>query len=327
MKFSLYLPTGTTHELAGFDDPLVAFERIRDLAVAAEESGFESVWVPDHFIPFGPGAHYVFEGWLTLAALAGETSTIRLGQLVTGNGYRNPALLAKMGSTLDVIANGRLTFGIGAGWYEDEYHAFGYDFLSAPERLRQLDEALQIIRSIWTEPVTTFEGAYFRTKELTAQPAGIQLPHIPIMIAGGGEKVTLKLVARYGDLCNVQEPPGVVTRKFAILAKHCEAIGRDFSSIKKTSSGFCIIADTDEQALAQVPPWAPMVFPGKVADYGLIGTPETIRKRIAVYETAGVDELVVAFKDSLDVDLVRRFASEFIGSSARVHPGGARADR
>jgi F420-dependent oxidoreductase-like protein len=313
MKFSLYIPTGTTHELAAFDDPAAAFERIRELAVAAEEGGFEAIWAPDHFIPFGPGDHYVFEAWTTLAALARETNRIRLGQLVTGNGYRNPALLAKMGSTLDVIANGRLNFGIGAGWYEDEYHAFGVDFPTGPERLRQLEESLQIIRSMWTEPVTTFNGTYYRTKELVNQPAGIQSPHIPIMIAGGGEKVTLKLVAKYGDFCNVQEPPDEVARKYEVLAKHCDTVGRDFSTVTKTTTGFCIIADTDEEAQEQVPPWAPMVFPGNVAEYGLIGTPETIRKRIAVYESIGVDELIVGFKDALDVDLVRRFAAEFIG--------------
>jgi F420-dependent oxidoreductase-like protein len=312
MKFSLYLPTGLTHELAGFRNPVSAFGRLRELAVAAEESGFEAIWAPDHFIPFGPGADYVFEAWTTLAALATETSRIRLGQLVTGNGYRNPALLAKMGSTLDVISNGRLTFGIGAGWYEDEYRAFGYEFPSGPERLRQLDEALQIIRSMWTEPVTTFDGAYYRTRELVNQPAGVQSPHIPIMIAGGGEKVTLKLVAKYGDYCNVQEPPDEVARKYDVLAQHCETVGRDFSTITKTSTGYCIIADTDEAAQAQVPPWAPMVFPGNVAEYGLIGTPDTIRKRIAIYESIGVDELVIGFNDSLNIDMLPRFASEFL---------------
>jgi F420-dependent oxidoreductase-like protein len=270
------------------------------------------IWAPDHFVPFGPGAHYVFEVWTTLAALARETSRIRLGQLVTGNGYRNPTLLAKMASTLDVICDGRLTFGIGAGWYEDEYHAFGYEFPSGPERLRQLDEALQIILSKWTEPTTTFDGKYYRAQDVVNQPAGVQSPHIPVMIAGGGEKVTLKLVARYGDLANVQEPPDVVARKFAVLAAHCEAVGRDYSTITKTSTGFCIIADTDEEALAQIPPWAPMVFPGNLADYGLIGTVDTIRDRIAVFEQAGVDELVVGFNDSLNPDTLRHFAAEFI---------------
>jgi F420-dependent oxidoreductase-like protein len=312
MKFSLYIPTGTTHELAGFTDPVEAFETIRTLAVAADESGFETIWAPDHFVPFGPGAHYVFEVWTTLAALARETKRVRLGQLVTGNGYRNPALLAKMASTLDVISRGRLNFGIGAGWYEEEYHAFGYEFPSGPERLRQLDEALQIIRSMWTEPVTTFDGKYHQVRGVVNQPAGVQSPHIPMMIAGGGEKVTLKLVAKYGDLCNVQEPPDDIARKFGILAEHCDTVGRDFSAITKTSTSYCIIGDTDEEALAAVPPWAPMVFPGDLAGYGLIGTVDTIRERIAAYEAAGVDELIVAFDDALGPETLRRFAAEFI---------------
>jgi F420-dependent oxidoreductase-like protein len=312
VKISLYIPTGTTHEFAGLSDPVAAFDTIRALAVAADESGFHCIYAPDHFVPFGPGADYVFEVWTTLAALARDTSRIRLGQLVTGNGYRNPALQAKMASTLDVISNGRFTFGIGAGWYEDEFHAFGYDFPDGPERLRQLDEALQIILSLWTQPTTTFDGKYYRTTDVVNQPAGVQTPHIPLMIAGGGEKVTLKLVARYGDMCNVQEPPDDVARKYGVLAKHCETVGRDFSSITKTSTGYCIIGDTDEEALAAVPPWAPMVFPGNLAEYGLIGTVDTIRKRLAGYEAAGVDELLVGFHDALNPDTLRRFAAEFI---------------
>ena len=132
------------------------------------------------------------------------------------------------------------------------------------------------------------------------------------MIAGGGEKVTLKLVAQYGDMCNVQEPPDEVARKYGILAKHCETVGRDVSSIAKTSTGYCIIGDTDEDAAAAVPPWAPMVFPGNVAEYGLIGTIDTIHKRLAAYHAAGVDELIVGFRDALNPDTLRRFAAEFM---------------
>ena len=312
MKLSLYIPTGTTQEFHGFTDPLAAFERIRELAVAADESGFETIWAPDHFVPFGPAGAYVFEAWTTLSALARETKRIRLGQLVTGNGYRNPALLAKMASTLDVIAGGRFTFGIGAGWYEDEYLAFGYDFPPAAERLKRLEESLQITHSMWTNPSTTFTGKYFRTSGVVNQPTGVQTPHIPVMIAGGGEKVTLKLVAKYGDLCNVQEPPDEVARKYDVLAQHCAAVGRDFTSITKTSTSYCIIADTDDEARAAVPPWAPMVFPGDLGSYGLVGTIDTIRERLAVYERAGVDELVVGFQDALNADTVRLFAKEFI---------------
>ena len=312
MKLSFYLPTGTTQEFYGYTDPVAAFETIRELAVTADQCGFETIWAPDHFMPFGPPGAYVFEVWTTLAALARETTSIKLGQLVTGNGYRNPTLLAKMASTLDVIANGRLQFGIGAGWYEDEYRAFGYDYPATAERMRRLEESLQIITSMWTGQATSFDGSHFRADRAINQPRGAQEPHIPIMIAGGGEKVTLKLVAKYGDLCNVQEPPDDVSRKYGILAKHCTDIGRDFSTITKTSTSYCIIADTDEQARAAVPPWAPMVFPGQLADYGLVGTLDTIGRRLDVYERAGVDELIVGFADALNPETLRTFASAFI---------------
>jgi F420-dependent oxidoreductase-like protein len=312
VKLSYYIPTGTTQEFLGYTDPAAAFERIRELAVTADECGFETIWAPDHFMPFGPPGGYVFEVWTTLAALARETTSIKLGQLVTGNGYRNPALLAKMASTLDVIANGRLRFGLGAGWYEDEYRAFGYDYPATGERLRQLEESLRIITSMLTGEPTSFDGNYFRAAEVVNQPRGAQEPRIPVMIAGSGEKVTLKLVAEYGDLCNVQEPPDEVARKYGILAKHCSDIGRDFSTITKTSTSYCIIADTDEQARAAVPPWAPMVFPGSLADYGLVGPLDTIGARLEAYEQAGVDELVVAFAAGLDPETLRTFASAFI---------------
>ncbi|MFG1644390.1 LLM class F420-dependent oxidoreductase [Amycolatopsis sp. NPDC049252] len=312
MKLSYYLPTGTTHEFAGHTDPIAAFGKVVELAKAADETGFATIWAPDHFIPFGPSGSYVFEAWTTLAALARETGTARLGQLVTGNGYRNPALLAKMASTLDVVSGGRLTFGIGAGWYEDEYHAFGYDFPGAGERLRRLEEALRIITALWTGNPVTFEGRYYGTDGAVNQPTGVQRPHPPVMIAGGGEKVTLRLVARYGDLCNVQESPGEVRRKYGILARHCEEVGRDYSTITKTSTSYCIIAGTDEEARAAIPPWAPLVFPGELAEYGLIGTVDTIRERLEGYREAGVDELIVGFHDALDPGTLRTFAREFI---------------
>ncbi len=306
MKLSYYIPTGTTQEFSGYSDPVAAFDKIVELAAVADDAGFDTIWAPDHFVPFGPPGAYVFEVWTTLAALARETSTIKLGQLVNGNGYRNPALLAKMASTLDVIAEGRLKFGIGAGWYEDEYKAFGYEFPPPAVRLRQLEEALQIITASWTDSATTTGGGFVNS------PRGVQSPHIPLMVAGGGEKVTLRLVAKYGDLCNVQESPDEVARKYGILADHCASVGRDLSTITKTSTSYCIIADTDEQARAAVPPWAPLVFPGNLADYGLIGTLDTIRERLAVYEKAGVDELIVAFHDALSGDTLNAFASAFI---------------
>ena len=310
MKLSLYLPTMTAQRPPA--DPVAAFERIRDLAAAADEAGFAAVWVPDHFMPFGEPGSYVFEAWTTLAALARETTRIRLGQLVTGNGYRNPALLAKMASTLDVIAGGRFTFGIGAGWFGPEYEAFGFDFPPVRERLARLEEALRITLAMWSGTPTTFDGTYYRTSGVVDQPTGVQSPHIPVMVAGAGEKVTLRLVAQYADMCNVQLAPDEVARRYAVLARHCEAVGRDYRTITKTSTSYCLIADTDEEARAAVPPWTPSVFPGDVGAYGLVGTLDTVHERLAAYAEAGVDELIVGFHDPLDTETLKAFAGEFL---------------
>lgn len=312
MKLSVFLPTGFGHEFAGFSDPVAAFETITALARAADESGFEAVWTPDHLVPLPPSPDFVFECWTTLAALARETSRVRIGQMVTGNSYRNPALQAKMASTLDVLSHGRFTLGIGAGWYEADYRAYGYDYPDDPARLRHLREAAQIILSMWKQPETTFEGEYYQVRNALNDPKGVQTPHVPLMIAGGGEKVTLKLVAQYGDACNMMVSPEELTRKFAILKEHCASVGRDYAAITRTSTTYCIIADTDEEARALVPPGLEGLFLGDPASYGLIGTIETIRERLAAYEAAGVQELLVTFHDHLNPDTIRHFASEFI---------------
>ena len=199
----------------------------------------------------------LFECWTTTAALLRDTRRIRVGQLVTCNGYRNPALQAKMASTLDVISGGRLTFGLGAGWWEPDYRAYGYEYPGTAERLRRLEEAAQVILALWTEDTVTFDGRYYQVKDAINQPKGIQRPHVPLMIAGGGEKVTLKLVARYGDLCNLTDDPATIERKLAVLRKHCADAGRDYASIRKTAMTLCIIGETDAEAAALDPPWAP----------------------------------------------------------------------
>ncbi|WP_112249193.1 TIGR03560 family F420-dependent LLM class oxidoreductase [Kribbella monticola] len=311
MKFSVFLPTGFGGDLAGFTDPAAAADLVLELAVTAEESGYHGVWLPDHFQTIPPSASYVFESWSLLAALTGRTSRIRMGQLVSGNGYRNPALQAKIASTVDVLSKGRLTFGIGAGWYERDYQAFGYPFLPAPERLRQLREAVEIIRSLWTNDVTTYDGEYYQLVDAVNQPRGIQQP-IPLMIAGGGEKVTLKIAAQYADLCNVMVSPAEAERKFAILRDHATAAGRDFGEITRTVTTTCLIADTDEEAAAQLHPSMGAFYPGDFASYLLYGSLDTVRRRIEAYRAAGVQELIVGFHNSTDPEAVRLFAKEFV---------------
>src|SRR6266568_8298527 len=228
MKYSIALPNGWKMSLVDIKDPVEAYETMTNVAKAADETGFEAIWLVDHFhtVPY-PSQEVTFECWMSLAALARDTNRVRVGQIVTCNSYRNPALVAKMASTLDVLSHGRLTFGIGAGWYEPDYRAYGYAFPDGPERLRQLQEAVQVILAMWTQQEATFEGKYYQIRGAINQPKGVQKPHIPLLIAGSGEQVTLRLVAQYADACNVGGDPDTVARKFAVLKKHCESVGRD----------------------------------------------------------------------------------------------------
>jgi F420-dependent oxidoreductase-like protein len=310
MRFSVLVPQGWTMDLAGINDPIQAYETMTQVAQTAEEVGFASIWLVDHFhtTPH-PSQEVTFECWTSSAALARDTHTIRLGQMVTCNSYRSPALLAKMASTVDVLAHGRLNFGIGAGWYEHEYRAYGYDYADAPQRLRQLREAVQIILAMWQEDETHFEGAWYHVRGAINQPKGVQQPHIPLLIGGDGEKVTLKLVAQYADACNVGDDPSSVKQKLAVLKQHCQTVGRDYESILRTSSTVCLLADSDEQALAQLPAERKARL-GAQVNTALIGSPETIRQRIADYEEAGVQELVLRFVDGTNLEALRRFAKE-----------------
>src|SRR5437660_5649344 len=276
LKYGISLPQGWTMDLVGIKDPVEAYETMTSVAQTADEYGYESAWLVDHFhtIP-QPSQEVTFECWTTTAAVARDTKRIRVGQLVTCNGYRNPALLAKMGSTVDVLSHGRLNFGIGAGWFEHEYRAYGYGYPGAPDRLRRLGEAVQVILAMWTQEEAVFEGTYYQVRGAINQPKGVQKPHIPLLIGGGGEKVTLKLVAQYGDACNVNGDLETIKHKFAVLKEHCATVGRDYESIHRTVACLCVIGETDEQARAKIPA---ALLDRPVARGALFGSPDTIRK-------------------------------------------------
>jgi len=311
LQFGLLLPQGWTMDLAHIKDPVEAYEMMTSVGQTAEEVGFASAWLVDHFHTMPrPAQEVTFECWMSTAALARDTSNIRIGQMVTCNSYRHAALLAKMASTVDVLSHGRLNFGIGAGWYEHEYRAYGYDYPDAPERLRQLREAVQVMLALWTQEEAHFEGTYYQVRGAMNQPKGVQKPHIPLLIGGDGEKVTLKLVAQYADACNVGDDPASVKQKLAVLKQHCETVGRDYESIHRTSSTLCLMADSDEQVLRQLPAELKARL-GKSVNTALIGSPETIRLRLTAYEEAGVQELLVRFIDGTNLEALRRFAQEF----------------
>jgi F420-dependent oxidoreductase-like protein len=196
MDFGVIVPQGWRLDLVGISDPSEAYETMTRVAQEADVLGYHSIWLYDHFhtVPT-PTQEVTFECWTSTAALSRDTRRVRLGQMVTCNSYRNPALLAKIASTVDALSQGRLDFGIGAGWYEEEYVAYGYPFAGTHERLGRLREAVEIILAMWTQEEANFEGTYYQVSGAINQPKGVQKPHIPLLIGGGGEKVTLRLVA------------------------------------------------------------------------------------------------------------------------------------
>lgn len=229
------------------------FANVAAQAAAADRSGFDTVMVMDHFFQLpmlGPPEHNMLECYTTLAALAQHTSSVRLGALVTGNTYRNPAVLAKTVTTLDVVSGGRALLGIGAGWFELEHDAFGLEFGTFTDRFEKLEEALQIILPMLADERPTFEGKHYRTREAINRPA--PLGKIPVMVGGSGEKKTLRMVAQYADESNLTAPLDEVPRKLDALAAHCERLGRDRSEITVSLQRVCCIAETAEQALEEL---------------------------------------------------------------------------
>jgi F420-dependent oxidoreductase-like protein len=230
--------------LFGFD-----YKTIEDITLNAEELGYRSVWTCDHFFKDTDSVFVnSLEAWTLLTALAVKTSKMKLGVLATCNSYRPPALLAKISATLDMISNGRLILGIGAGWKQVEYDAYGYDFPRIGERFDRLEEALQVIIKLWTEDRANFDGKFYKLNDAVFAPKPIQQPHPPILIGGHGEKRTLKLVARYGNMSNFS-PWGTerLERLLKVLRSHCRDEGRDYDSITKTFLGYCLITENEDE--------------------------------------------------------------------------------
>ena len=217
--------------------------------------------------------------------------------------------LAKL-HTVDALSHGRLNFGIGAGWFEHEYRAYGFPYPDRGERLRRLHEAVQIILAMWTQDEATFEGQYYQVRGAINQPKGVQKPHIPLLIGGGGEKVTLRMVAQYGDACNVGGDIATIKHKFAVLKRHCDELGRDYNSIRRTILiDDCAIADTEEAAIAKLTPEDRNNL-DEFRQEALVGTPAMIRQRLAEYEEAGVQEIIIRFVDATKLESIRLFARE-----------------
>ena len=297
---------GTDMKLLGFQIPNYTFsgvshDRLFDhvalLAGTAEQAGFDSVFVMDHFYQLpniGPRTDPMLEGYTVLAGIAARTRTVRLGTLVTGVTYRNPAFLAKVVTSLDIVSSGRAILGLGAAWNEDEHRGYGYEFPPVGERLSRLEEALQICRAMFREAAPTFEGRYYRIQGALNFPRPIQPNGPPIMIGGGGEQRTLKLVAQYGDMCNIFGDPVTVRHKMDVLERHCETVGRDPSTIVKTRLGSLIIRKTDAEAERLFDQL--LNRPGINRDWAragfIVGGPDRVAEQAQKLLDAGLDGLI-----------------------------------
>lgn len=282
---------------------------------AAERLGYDAVWLDDHF--YGvvtPPWDEALECWTLMAALARETSTLRFGTLVACNGYRPPALVAKMAASLDHISAGRLEFGLGAGWYEQEFTAYGYDFPAIGTRLQQLDEALQVCKLLWTTEQATFNGRHYRLQEAWCNPKPVQKPYPPIMVGGGGEKVLLRIVARHADRWNFGGSVAEFRTKLQMLTAHCRAVGRDVGQIEKSWFGTVIIEPNEEQLQRRLAKRAAR-FGGAaaaLAENAIIGTPETVIARVREYAAVGVTHFIGMFGRVDRLEATELFGREVI---------------
>jgi len=313
MKFGLQHPNFTFDYKNG--DTSQIMDSLKDLIVMAENAGFDSFWVMDHFhqIKFVGGSDEpMLESWTTISALAGITTKIKLGTLVTGIIYRHPAILAKIGATLDVLSKGRLFMGIGAAWNQEESFAYGVPFPSTKERLLRLEEVIQIIRKMWTKSKGTFNGKYYQIKDAYCNPKPLQKPHPPIMVGGGGERDTLRIVAKYADACNLFGSLETIKRKLGVLNEHCKNVGRDFDSILKTKLGIVLI-DNDKESLNKK---LNELFKGmpkeQIKEFVIYGTQEEVLNEIESLENVGMEYFIVDLDPSRELEQLELFADKIM---------------
>lgn len=297
----------------GFD-----YSTIRDLAFQCEASGFDSIWLSDHlFLDSSSQNRNCLDCWTTLAALAAETTTIRLGSLVSCVSYRHPSIMAKIAATVDVISNGRLEFGIGAGWKELEYQAYGIPFPSARTRVSQLIEAIQVIQSMWTQDLPTFEGRYYQITNAFLAPKPMQKPYPPLWVGGTGSRV-LHTAARFADGININgfQTPAQYRDRLDILEQHCKAVGREFGSIK-LSHFIPIVTANNANSLdrlveieARRTGTTPTEYREKTQAF--VGTPQACINYLKAYTDLGVSQFMLLFPYRYEADSIRLLSEEVL---------------
>jgi F420-dependent oxidoreductase-like protein len=288
--------------------PDAEFEKLVSIVETAEQSGFSSISLMDHLHqigPVGPPENWMFDGNTMLAGIAARTSKATLGTLVGGVTYRNPALLAKITTTLDVISGGRAWLGIGAAWFEDEHNAYGFDFPPLGRRFEYMEEALQILRAMFTQEQASFEGEHFRVRGAYNNPKPLR-GDIPILIGGSGERKTLRMVAQYGDGCNLFAADADRARHLlGVLEGHCERLGRDPAEITKTAMGGYVIADSAEAAQAKMRGFVEQgLMPAARAEATMAADPDTVGEHALSLKEAGIEGMTTAIPDVFDLETV-----------------------
>lgn len=306
MLFGLQLTTYPPRDGGNHFDSTLAVAR------ACEDAGLDSVWFADHFMWRSEDEpdkeRPTLECFVTLGALAAATERVRLGALVAGVPYRNPALLAKMHATLDVISHGRCIIGLGAGWHKLEFDAYGWPFGTVKERMEKLEDAVQIMRKMMTERPASYSGKHYSIDKALNDPMPVQKPRPPIMIGGGGEKQTLRLVAQYADFCNVFGDPPAVQHKFEVLREHCERVDRPYEEITLSNHTGILIA-RDEQDLARKREQYPEFG-------GFCGTPDAVIERMHEYASVGSQYVTFSMPDAGELDSLRLFGETVVPALA-----------
>jgi F420-dependent oxidoreductase-like protein len=282
------------------------FDKLVEIATTAEQSGFSSISLMDHFhqIPgVGPQTNWMFDGPTMLAAVAARTTQLTFGLLVGGVTYRNPAHHAKITTTLDVLSGGRAWHALGAAWFEDEHRAYGFAFPPLSERFERLDEALQIARAMFREGTATFEGQHFRVDGALNNPRPLR-GDIPIVIGGSGERKTLRLVAKYGDGCNLFGDLERAHHLLSVLASHCDDVGRDPDEITKTRMSMVAIAPTHEQALAKLDQMRRGGLPEERVASVFAGDPDEVAALAHAFAEIGIEGITVSLPDVHDLETV-----------------------
>ena len=288
------------------------YEHIKEVAAEAERLGFESVWVSDHFFMTEDSLDInCLECWTVLTALACDTSRLRLGAMVASQSYRNPALIANVAASLDHVSGGRLNYGIGAGWKQVEYDAYGYKFPAAGRRIKQLEETVEIARRMWTNSKATYNGKYYRVKDALCMPKPVQDP-LPIWIGGTGTK-TLRVAAKHADAVNFAwtHPPRFFEERFNVLRRHCEEVGRDFGEIRKSAGLMLRLVEDpdvpeperDERYLRYLSKQNPI----------MVDTPEVVAEKIRGYIDLGVTHFILRFHYGDEIRNMRVFMESVEG--------------